>query len=215
MIDLSKYKHISFDLDGTLVHTVPEYRHKIVPETIANCKGKECSDPRHIDCFWFESTRDKVISDEFNLDPKDFWSAFKKIDTEHSRDEYSEAYPDAIETLQKLKEMGKVTSIITGSPDWIAKIYLSKLLDAEYDFCLCLKDSTLPNKPEPDAMFETLNKLGVDLEETLYIGNSNQDAEFAKNAGCDFVHLNRDSYELKNTDRFVGVVRSLNELFRP
>lgn len=31
---LQEYKHISFDLDGTLVHTLAAYRHKIVPDVV-------------------------------------------------------------------------------------------------------------------------------------------------------------------------------------
>ena len=54
---LKKYKHIAFDLDGTLVHTVPEYRYKIVPEVVSQLGGTIDS-VHSIDKFWFEGGRD-------------------------------------------------------------------------------------------------------------------------------------------------------------
>ena len=47
------YKAVIFDLDGTLVHTMPEYRYKIVGQTVRDLGAK--SSHHLIDKFWFQT----------------------------------------------------------------------------------------------------------------------------------------------------------------
>ncbi len=103
---LNKYKHISFDLDGTLIHTVPEYRHEIVPMVVKQLGG-EIKDEHSIDKFWFESDRSNIIQNEFGLDPSNFWQLFRKVDSAEKRSSHTRAYDDAERTLRKLKQMSK------------------------------------------------------------------------------------------------------------
>jgi len=136
---LSKYSHISFDLDGTLVHTITEYRHKIVPEVVKKLNGT-IANSHSVDKFWFEGVRDKTIQEDFNLNPSVFWDLFKEIDTSEARSAHTFAYSDAERTLIKLKDMGKTISIITGAPHWIAAMEIEKLNGAPHDFYLSLND---------------------------------------------------------------------------
>ncbi len=116
---LEKYKHISFDLDGTLVHTMPEYRHKIVPEVVKELGGV-IQNKFSIDKFWFESGRDEM---------------------------------------------------------------------------------------------EIQKKLTIQPNETVYVGNSNEDAYFAKNAGVDFIYLERKEHQFDLRDYAIATIHSLSELF--
>ena len=209
---LSPYKHISFDLDGTLVHTVPEYRYEIVPRVVKELGGK-IDDKRHIDKFWFESGRDEVIKNHFGLEPAAFWALFRKTDSADKRSPHTRAYDDAERTFRKLKSVGKIVSIITGAPHYLAQMEISKLNDAPYDFYLSVTDSEFIEKPNPESLLFVIEKLKFEPKETVYIGNSNEDAYFAKNAGVDFIYLERREHEFDLKDYSLATIHSLDEMF--
>jgi HAD superfamily hydrolase (TIGR01549 family) len=208
---LKKYKHISFDLDGTLVHTILEYRHKIVP-IVVNKLGGNIKEYSSIDRFWFESGRDQIIKNEFNLEPQIFWELFRKIDTPIERSRHTTAYSDAEEAIKKLKADNKVISIITGAPHWIAEMEIKKLNDIRYDFYLSIFDSNFKEKPDPKSLFYVLKKLSLEPRDTLYVGNSNEDAYYAKNANVDFLYLERKEHEFDLSDYSIGKIQTLTEI---
>ena len=45
----------------------------------------------------------------------------------------------------------------------------------------------IPRKPDPAGLIRLMKKLGVSPEETVYLGDSPEDARTAQNAGVDFV----------------------------
>ena len=209
---LRRYKHISFDLDGTLVHTVPEYRHRVIPMA-AKRIGKQPPTPRTIDRIWFEANRDLLIKSEFGLDPEIFWTTFRQIDTPEERSKHTKPYDDAERAIRRLKEMGKTVSIITGAPKWIAEMEIGKMNGAPIDFSLPIHAYNFSSKPDPSSFFFVLERLNAKPEETLYIGNSNEDAYFAKGAGVDFLYLERKEHQFDVRDWMITTIHSLDEIF--
>src|SRR3989344_5912576 len=114
LLMLQNYRHISFDLDGTLVHTVPEYRHALVPRVVAELGGT-IKESRSVDRFWFEASRNDIIRNEFDLDPSKFWDLFHLWSDAEERAQCTYVYPDVQVALRKLRKRGKGISIITGS----------------------------------------------------------------------------------------------------
>lgn len=211
MID--HYKHISFDLDGTLVHTAAVYRHEIIPPLIERLGGTLRSRDA-INRFWFEGNRAAIIQEEFGLDPKTFWSAFHEIDVPEARGAHTNAYEDSHRVLGALKELGKTVSIITGASTPLAEIEINKLPREHVDFYTTTWSAGFPHKPEPDSMIHTLEKLGMRPEETIYIGNSDEDAAFAKRAGVDFILIDRSEHVMPPMDPHPKTIASLLELLR-
>lgn len=209
---LKKYKHIAFDLDGTLVHTLPEYRHKIVPEVVSQLGGT-VDNIRSVDKFWFEAGRDTTIQNEFHIEPDRFWQLFRTMDSTEKRSAHTQAYADVEKTFHKLKDSGKIISIITGAPHYIAKMEIEKLNGAPHDFYLSIFDNNFAEKPDPESFFHVLKKLNVNPAETVYIGNSNEDAYYAKNAGVDFIYLERQKHDFNLKDYSIEIIHSLDELF--
>jgi len=208
---LRKYKHISFDLDGTLVHTVPEYRHKIVREVV-NQLGGIIDNIQSIDKLWFEPDRNTTIQNEFHVNPDEFWNLFRTMDSPEKRSAHTHAYDDAERTFHKLKTADKIISIITGAPHYIAQMEIGKLNGAPHDFYLSLCDK-FSDKPNPESLLHVLEKLSIDPNETVYIGNSSEDAYYAKNAGVDFIYLERKKHDFDLKDYAVAIIHSLDELF--
>ncbi len=209
---IKKYKHFSFDLDGTLVHTVPEYRHDVVPKVVSQLGGK-IDDKFFIDRFWFESNRDAIIKNHFGINPKNFWDLFLKMDTPEKRGLHTKAYDDSETALRKLKAAGKIISIITGAPHWVAKMEIQKLNGAPYDFHFSIRDSEFNIKPDPASFRFVLNKLQVEAKDTVYIGNSDEDAYFARNVGVDFIYLERKEHPFNLQDYAITTIHSLEHLF--
>jgi phosphoglycolate phosphatase len=208
---LKKYKHISFDLDGTLIHTIPEYRHEIVPAIVKKLGGT-IKNKHSIDRFWFESNRNTIIQNDFNLEPSSFWNLFNEMDRE-KRSLYTRAYDDAECSLRKLKEMNKIISIITSVPHEIAQMEIEKLNRAPHDFYFSIDYSRFIEKPDPKSFHYVLENLKVRPKETVYIGNSNEDAYYAKNAGVDFIYLDRKEHQFDLEDYAIATIYSLDELF--
>ena len=208
---IKKYKHISFDLDGTLVHTIPDYRHRIVSEVIATLGGRTAV-KKDIDKFWFDADRDEVVKKKFGLEPDDFWLLFRQLDVPAHRSAQTFAYDEAEACFRKLKDCGKTISVITGAPENIARMEIAKLNGAPVDILLALAWSDFPSKPAPDGLRFVLNELKMDLADTVYIGNGKEDADFARNAGVDFIYLERQPHDLDFSGQVIKTIRSLEEL---
>ena len=209
---IKKYRHISFDLDGTLVHTFPEYRYRLL-SVVTKILGGKVPANRDIDRFWFENARDEIILKDFGFKVDEFWEVFRKMDDPKERALNTDAYPDSEITLRKIKEAGKIVSIITGVPHIIAEFEIKKLNEAPVDYYLSIFDRGFEQKPAPESFRFVLNELETKPEETVYIGNSNEDAYFAKNAGVDFIYLERRQHEFDSKDWIIETIHSLEELF--
>jgi phosphoglycolate phosphatase len=208
---LKKYKHISFDLDGTLVHTLEEYRNRVVPQTVKELGGT-MPDAHSIDRFWFETARDELIKTQFNLDPDKFWKTFNEIDLAENRAAHTQAYEDSAPALRKLKEMGKTVSIITGCPHKIGEMEITKLNGAPFDIYFSIFDNGYLQKPDPKSFHYVLGQLKIKPQDTVYIGNSNEDAYYAKNAGADFIYLERRKHDFDLKDVSIATIHTLDEL---
>lgn len=208
---IERYKHISFDLDGTLVHTGPEYRHRVVP-SVVEALGGRITDKRHIDKFWFEGNRRETIRICFGLEPETFWQAFRLVDIPEDRDRHTRAYDDSELALKKIKSLGHTVSILTGAPDWIAQMEIAKLNGSPHDLYISLVGEGFAHKPDPESFHSALARLGISAHDTLYIGNSSEDAQYAKNAGADFVYLERKEHDFDMKESAIATIHSLDEL---
>lgn len=209
---LRKYKHISFDLDETLIHTDADYRYWLIPFVVKKLGG-ETPDKKMINEFWFEANRDETIAEKFGLNPENFWQLLKKIDTPQRRSRFTFANNDVFNCLWRLHKQGKLISIITGSPLPISKMATHKLKDAPVDFYLATTaHPELITKPHPSGMYYVLARLNVSAFETVYVGNSEEDWLFAKNSGVDFIYLERYEHNFSFKKRVVAVIKSLDEL---
>ena len=209
---LKKYNHISFDLDGTLVFTDREYRYEIVPKVVKKLGGL-VKNNHFIDRFWFEGNRDEIIKNDFDLDPKTFWSTFRIFDEPIKRALLTKSFKDVEKSLKKLKKLDKTISIITGSPNMVAELEMKKLNGAPYDYFFSIESNEYKEKPDPESFNFVLNQLNSTPQKTLYIGNSNEDAYYAKNAGVDFIHIERDEHKFDLKKHAVCIIKSLEELF--
>lgn len=207
-----KYKAVIFDLDGTLVHTSPEYRYRIIGETL-NELGVLSFSSEHIDKVWFETERDEIIIKHFNLDPEIFWRNYTRHENAELRKQFIKLYED-IGFLVQARNAGYKTGIVTGSAKHIADLEVEMLGRENFDSVVIARhDSGIRSKPHPHGLEVCLEHLNARKEDVLYVGNAEEDILAAKNAGILDVFIKRDEYDfdLKMINPSV-VINSLHDL---
>lgn len=110
--------------------------------------------------------------------------------------------------LEKLKTKNKKLYICTNrTSDSLIKILKHNKLDDYFEEIISCIDRGY-KKPEPDCLFEIINKNGGKKEEFVYFGDSEIDLLFAKNAGIDSIifdqYLNENSFFTRLIDLFLN-----------
>lgn len=206
------YKAVIFDLDGTLVHTMPEYRYQIVGKTLRDL-GVTSSN-NYIDKFWFEARRDEVIKEQFGLDLELFWKTYRRHDTTELRKQFTKLYDD-VDFIQELRQNDYKTGIVTGAPIHIASLEIGMLGEENFDAIVTAHISNrIKPKPHPHGLEECLNLLGIQRNEAVYVGNADEDIITAKNAQVFDVLIVRGEHEFPEINPSL-TIHSLYDLRQP
>ncbi len=206
---------IIFDLDGTLVHTKPEYRYLVVGEALR--KSDRSAPQSQIDDFWFgsEDERTRIIQEKWHLSPEgQFWPAFRDLDTIELRRQYTEVYPD-VGLLQVLKERGVKTGIVSAAPDHIIELEIGMLNHSFGSVVRAQLVKGVKPKPSPEGLLKCIGELGVNASKTIYVGDTKTDMETARSAKVYGVLIERGEYDFGKVeaDLTITSLKSLGILF--
>jgi phosphoglycolate phosphatase len=101
--------------------------------------------------------------------------------------EFAAVYPGVAEGLQQLRDAGLQLACLTNKPLSFAKPLLqAKGLDSFFTHVFG-GDSFERKKPDPLPLFKTCEALGVKPSQALMVGDSSNDAQAARAAGCPVV----------------------------
>jgi len=95
-------------------------------------------------------------------------------------------YEGITELLSKLKAEGYLLGVVSNKADSAVKTLIEHYFPSTFDSVIGER-AGVRRKPAPDSVLETVNALGADIKQTVYIGDSEVDAVTAENAGCDCV----------------------------
>lgn len=177
-----------FDLDGTLIHSAPDI-HAVANAILAE-HGKAPLDLATVTGFIGKGVPWLVhcLVRETGLDP-----ALEPAIVEEFEARYDAAvnltnpYPGVPEALEALKAAGHRLAVCTNKPISPARAVLEHvgLLDL---FDHVQGGDMLPvKKPDPAPLHAVMEALGADTGSTLYIGDSETDAETAHRAQLPFL----------------------------
>lgn len=124
-------------------------------------------------------------------------------------------FPDCIETLSKLKSRGVKTAIVTSKYHYrIDEILLKFQIGQLVDVIIGFEDTKNP-KPHPEPLLTAAQKLGADLKDVLYVGDSVIDAKTAQAAHVDFAAVTTGATEAEAFSAYphAAILSSLSELF--
>jgi phosphoglycolate phosphatase len=177
------------DLDGTLVDTVGDF------DVALNAMLGEHGLPR-VDRGFIERTVGKGSEHlirctlaEVDADPDLYESAWQAYQRQYESINglHSVVYPGVVEGLRRLVDAGWALACLTNKPGAFAKPLLAaKGLD-RYFSQVFGGDAFARKKPDPLPLLQTCLALGSLPGRTLMIGDSSNDAQAARAAGCPVV----------------------------
>jgi len=124
-------------------------------------------------------------------------------------------YADTVTTLERLKQNGLSTGIVTTKYHFriVETLNMQGVLDL-IDIIVGGEDVKVP-KPSPEGLLFAIDSLNEQLDNVLYIGDSLIDAKTALAANVDFAAVTTGTTTETEFSRYpyVKVVKSLSELF--
>ena len=179
-------KSIVFDLDGTLIHSAPDLQaaankmlgeYDLAPLDIPTIEGFIGNGvPKLVErCL---RVYGKPQSDE----------AVNKMRGYYDADPFTltEPYEGVVACLKELKDAGLKLSVCTNKPLAPALTILDGLNLTKYFDVVVGGDTYSTHKPDPQPLLGCMEKMGADMENTVYVGDSETDALTAKNADMSF-----------------------------
>lgn len=188
---VKKYAAYLFDLDGTLVDTAPDIMTALNMSLIdAGFTAVDEALTRH----WVGHGARKLIEQALlhHKQPQpeaDFFEPILKQFLEyygsHIADR-SRPYAGAREALQNLKKSASL-GLVTNKQSGLT-LPLLDALDLSHFFEVIVSGDTLPeSKPAPEPAIHACKTMGVNVSQTLFVGDSITDVHCARAAGCDIV----------------------------
>ena len=90
--------------------------------------------------------------------------------------------------IEKLKAGGVGCAVVSNKPDKAVKILSEKYFPSLFNAAIGENEALgVRRKPAPDTTLLAADALDADINETVYIGDSEVDIETARNAGCDCI----------------------------
>ncbi len=211
-------KAIVWDLDGTLLNTLHDLANavrfgqrkygikEIEDEQVAALLGHGVHALVNGACEGVdEKTKENVFS------------AFYAEYAVHFAD-FTRPYDGMVELLTQLKKEGYLMAVISNKAHEMTCKLIEKFFPDTFLFVYG-EQKEYPRKPDPSLFIDTLKKMHVPKEETVYIGDSEVDEETAKNAGVSCILVSwgfrrREDLLKISADYLVDSVEELQELLK-
>ena len=95
-------------------------------------------------------------------------------------------YDGVPELIAALRAAGLKTAVVSNKVDFAVQTLAEDYFKGLFDMAVGEREG-VRRKPAPDSVNEVMRTLGIPQEETVYIGDSDVDADTARNACVDFV----------------------------
>lgn len=213
-------KAIVFDFDGTLVNTLYDLQDSINEALLINGYTRQYSyeetkkligSGTRVLCSRAINYVDHKIEDEEKLF-KDFSLCYSKNQLNKTK-----PYPNVIDTLDYLKKKGLKIAILSNKVDKNTLLIATHLFGENYFDYILGQRKEFPLKPDPTSLKFLLNEINVDIDEVLYVGDSDTDMITANNLKVKKIAVTygyRDISILKNykPDYIIDDFRELKEI---
>ncbi|EGJ47827.1 phosphoglycolate phosphatase [Ruminococcaceae bacterium D16] len=211
------YKHVIFDLDGTLLNTIDDLAdtgnhvctlHGWPTHTVDAFKLMVGNGiPKLVERFAPQGTSQEVLDQAFQ-EFMDWYGAHKEDKTA--------PYAGMPEVTKALREAGVSIAVLSNKADVMA----GPVVEHYYPGIFPVVQGALPGlptKPDPTLLHKLMDRLGATKEDTLFVGDSNVDIRTAKNGGltgCGVLwgFRSREELEAAGADVIVSTPQELLDL---
>lgn len=178
-----KYNTIIFDLDGTLLNTLDDLKDSL-NYALTN-HGHEVRTLEEVRRFVGNGVQ-KLVQRALPVhsseeDIQKCLITFKEHYNKNMQNK-TRPYDGIMELLLQLNRYNFKLAIVSNKFDAavkeLSKDYFGDLFDVAIG-----ESATVKRKPAPDSVFAALKELGTDINEALFVGDSETDVQTAKNAG--------------------------------
>jgi phosphoglycolate phosphatase len=180
---------VTIDLDGTLLDTIPDLA-IAANEMLATMK-RPALDVELIRTFVGKGIPrlvEKTLAASYGVDPApeqcaSALSVFERCYTVVNG-RHTAVYPGVFEGLKQMRHMGLPLACVTNKAGRFTGPLLERMRLSPY-FSQVVAGDTLPRKkPDPMPLLHASSAFGVEPADMLMIGDSLNDAEAARSAGC-------------------------------
>ncbi|KPX03055.1 Phosphoglycolate phosphatase [Pseudomonas amygdali pv. ulmi] len=187
-------KLIMFDLDGTLVDSVPDLA--VAVDTMLAELGRPIAGLESVRA-WVGNGAPVLVRralanhlDHSGVDDELAEQGLEIFMRAYAqKHEFTVVYPGVRETLKWLQKMGVEMALITNKPERFVAPLLDEMKLGRF-FRWIIGGDTMPQKkPDPAALFFVMKMAGVPASQALFVGDSRSDVQAAKAAGVACVAL--------------------------
>lgn len=211
------YKHVIFDLDGTLLNTIDDLAdtgnhvctlHGWLTHTVDAFKLMVGNGiPKLVERFAPQGTSQEML-DQAYQEFMDWYGVHKEDKTA--------PYAGMPEVAKALREAGVSIAVLSNKADVMA----GPVVEHYYPGIFPVVQGALPGlptKPDPTLLYKLMERLGATQEDTLFVGDSNVDIRTAKNGGltgCGVLwgFRSREELEAAGADVIVSTPQELQDL---
>ena len=222
-MQLNKPELVLFDLDGTLVDSIPDLAYSI--DAMLGQLGLPLQGEAKVR-VWVGRGADRLVKSAVTGDAEGepdqqlfdhAMTVFSDIYADNTCHR-SVLYPGVREGLDHLIGNGTKMGCITNKRARFTDPLL-RAMGLYDDFCVVVSGDTLPlKKPDPLQLFHATEQVGVRPEDALMVGDSSNDVQAARAAGMPVIGVrygynHGENIEDSRPDRVLDSLAELTELF--
>lgn len=182
-----RWKALLFDLDGTLVYTLPSLT-RASNDMLEHYGLQAISEEEMLPLVGYGARcqvegllKYRGAAQDISLEEAHgvYLRVFQERCTYRNR-----PYPGLTDLLFDAQEAGLRLGILTNKPDEMAQKVSRKSYPLDLFELIQGELPGVPLKPDPSSLLQACGKLGLSAEECLYVGDSEVDIAYARNASC-------------------------------
>ncbi|AKJ40905.1 phosphoglycolate phosphatase [Pragia fontium] len=214
----SGIKGMGFDLDGTLVNSLPGLA-QAVDATLESLGLPTAGDERV--SHWIGNGASVLITRALTWAGGDTSAEYverARILFDHhygeSVEQGTQLYPHVESTLKFLADDGIKMALVTNKPTQFVRPLLNSLGILDYFSVIIGGDDVVEKKPHPAPIYLMLGQLGLRADELVFVGDSRNDIQAGQAAGCPTIGLSYgynygESITLSHPDRVLATFAEL------